>query len=121
MNLRPLTFHFLLILIILGMSFSCRNGSTSRATQDALDNNLKSIDDILDEGITLLGIIESLNKAGADEIYSAVLSCKQCSRTHDVDVTFKGIDVPDRYVFGCGMDYKGYWRNLPQIYAVAES
>jgi hypoxanthine phosphoribosyltransferase len=29
--------------------------------------------------------------------------------------------VPDRYVFGCGMDYKGYWRNLPAIYAVAES
>lgn len=79
------------------------------------------IDDILDEGITLLGINESLKKAGADKIYSAVLSCKQCSRAQDVDVTFKGVDVPDRYVFGCGMDYKGYWRNLPQIYAVAES
>lgn len=92
-----------------------------RPSDNVKGRSILLIDDILDEGITLLGIIESLNKAGADKIYSAVLSSKQCSRAHDVDVTFKGIDVPDRYVFGCGMDYKGYWRNLPQIYAVAET
>jgi hypoxanthine phosphoribosyltransferase len=78
------------------------------------------IDDILDQGITLSGITERVKQAGAAEVLSAVLTCKQCSREHDVDVTFKGVDVPDRYVFGCGMDYKGYWRNLPEIYAVAE-
>ena len=79
------------------------------------------IDDILDQGISLIGIIEKLKKAGAQDVQSAVLSCKQCTRSQDVDVTFRGVDVPDRYVFGCGMDYKGYWRNLPRIYAVAES
>lgn len=31
---------------------------------------------------------------------------------------FVGVDVPDRFVFGCGMDYKGYWRNAPGIYAL---
>jgi hypoxanthine phosphoribosyltransferase len=79
------------------------------------------IDDILDQGITLLGIMEKLKKFGARDVHSAVLSCKQCARTQDIEITFKGVDVPDRYVFGCGMDYKGYWRNLTGIYAVAES
>jgi hypoxanthine phosphoribosyltransferase len=79
------------------------------------------IDDILDQGITLKGIIEKLNKAGAQDVHSAVLCCKQCARTQDIDITFNGVDVPDRYVFGCGMDYKGYWRNLTGIYAAAES
>jgi len=78
------------------------------------------IDDILDQGITLSSITEYVKKAGALDVFSAVLSCKECSREEDVDVSFKGVDVPDRYVFGCGMDYKGYWRNLPAIYAVAE-
>ena len=79
------------------------------------------IDDILDQGITLSGIIGNLKMAGAEDIQSVVLCCKQCTRPVEVDVTFKGVKVPDRYVFGCGMDYKGYWRNLPPIYAVAES
>ena len=77
------------------------------------------IDDILDRGVTLSGIIENLKMSGAADIKSVVLCSKHCSRPLEVDVTFKGVNVPDRYVFGCGMDYKGYWRNLPQIYAVA--
>ena len=79
------------------------------------------IDDILDQGVTLAGIIENVKNAGAKDVYSAVLTRKLCQRKQDVDVSFSGVDVPDRYVFGCGMDYKGYWRNLNQIYAVVES
>ena len=78
------------------------------------------IDDILDQGITLSKISERVKQAGAVEVLSAVMTCKLCDREEDFDVTFKGVDVPDRYVFGCGMDYKGYWRNLPAVYAVAE-
>lgn len=79
------------------------------------------IDDILDQGITLHGVIESLREAGASEVQSVVLTVKQCSRIRETEVTYRGVDVADRYVFGCGMDYKGFWRNLPQIYAVADS
>ena len=34
---------------------------------------------------------------------------------------FTGLDVPDRFLFGCGMDYRGYWRNAPGIYAIKDS
>ncbi|MBI5462866.1 MAG: hypoxanthine-guanine phosphoribosyltransferase [Gammaproteobacteria bacterium] len=77
------------------------------------------VDDILDEGLTLAAIQEELRTQGAAEVYSAVLVKKQHER-RPVHITadFVGLEVVDRYVFGCGMDYHGYHRNLPGIYAV---
>lgn len=77
------------------------------------------VDDILDEGDTLAGIEARYRRDGAREVYKAVLVVKQRARSVDVPVEFKGLDVPDRYVFGYGMDYKGYLRNAPGIYAEA--
>lgn len=78
------------------------------------------IDDILDEGATLAGIEARYRAEGAREVYKAVLVVKKRPRTHDVKIDFAGLEVPDRYVFGCGMDYKGYLRNIAGIYAEAE-
>ena len=78
------------------------------------------IDDILDEGRTLAAIIESCKAAGAKEIYSAVLVNKLHDRKNNMTADFCGLDVEDRYVFGYGMDYKGYLRNARGIYAVKE-
>lgn len=78
------------------------------------------IDDILDEGTTLAGIEARYRADGAAAVYKAVLVVKNRPRTHDVKIEFAGLEVPDRYVFGYGMDYKGYLRNAPGIYAEAE-
>jgi len=53
-------------------------------------------------------------------VYKAVLVVKRRARTRDVAVEFRGVEVPDRYVFGYGMDYKGYLRNAPGIFAEAQ-
>jgi hypoxanthine phosphoribosyltransferase len=79
------------------------------------------VDDILDEGATLAGIEARYRAEGAGEVYKAVLVIKQRRRSPDIPVEFGGLEVPDRYVFGYGMDYKGYLRNAPGIYAEAES
>lgn len=77
------------------------------------------VDDILDAGITLAGILNYCRAAGAQEVYSAVLVEKQRARTPMIEhADFTGLVVDDRYVFGCGMDYKGYLRNMSGIYAV---
>lgn len=77
------------------------------------------IDDILDEGLTLAAIQEELRTQGAAAVYSAVLVKKQHDRrAAHITADFVGLEVADRYVFGCGMDYHGYHRNLPGIYAV---
>ncbi len=90
-------------------------------SERVLGRTVLVIDDILDQGLTLSGVIGNLRKAGAAEVQSVVLTDKQCRRIKEVEVTYKGVDVPNRYVFGCGMDYRGFWRNLPQIYAVADT
>jgi hypoxanthine phosphoribosyltransferase len=79
------------------------------------------VDDILDEGITLAAIVQACREAGAKSVHSAVLVEKLHDRNHDFKADFVGLTVEDRYVFGFGMDYKGYLRNLPAIYAVADN
>lgn len=76
------------------------------------------IDDILDEGYTLEAITRHCQSLGAAEVLSAVIAEKKHERGCDFRADFVGIEVIDRYVFGMGMDYKGYLRHLPAIYAV---
>ncbi|ABI56677.1 hypoxanthine-guanine phosphoribosyltransferase [Alkalilimnicola ehrlichii MLHE-1] len=79
------------------------------------------VDDILDEGHTLAGIVEALQAQGAAEVLTAVLVNKLHQRKHPgLRADFVGLEVPDRYVFGVGMDYKGLCRNAPGIFAVRE-
>ncbi|MEI2782592.1 MAG: hypoxanthine-guanine phosphoribosyltransferase [Candidatus Competibacter sp.] len=79
------------------------------------------VDDIFDEGDTLKAILDEIRRQGAAAAYSAVLVDKRHDRkVPDLTVDFVGLEVPDRYVFGCGMDYKEYWRNLPAIYAARD-
>jgi hypoxanthine phosphoribosyltransferase len=78
------------------------------------------LDDILDEGITLAAIRDRLAAAGARRVWIAVLAEKVSVRVRPVSADFVGLPVPDRYVFGFGMDVHGYWRNLPAIYALKE-
>ncbi|MGB1580446.1 MAG: phosphoribosyltransferase family protein, partial [Nevskiales bacterium] len=78
------------------------------------------IDDILDHGHTLKAVEEALLAQTPEALLVAVLVEKNTpQRIADVKVDFVGLQVPDAYVFGAGMDYKGYWRQLPGIYAVA--
>jgi hypoxanthine phosphoribosyltransferase len=77
------------------------------------------IDDILDHGITLSAIVSACLDAGAKKVLSAVLVQKQHDRGIGFSADFVGLYVEDRYVFGYGMDYMGYHRNVPGIYALA--
>lgn len=78
------------------------------------------VDDILDEGHTLAAILERVRAAGAASVRSAVLVEKSHDRrVPGLTADFVGAQVPDRYVFGCGMDFKGWHRQLPAIHAVA--
>jgi hypoxanthine phosphoribosyltransferase len=91
-----------------------------RPTQDLRNRSVLILDDILDEGHTLAAIIEHLKSEGAREVLTAVLVHKIHDRKAypGMRADFSGLDVEDRFLFGCGMDYKGYWRNTDGIYAV---
>ncbi len=78
------------------------------------------LDDILDEGHTLAALRERVLELGADKCYSAVFADKRHGREKPIYADFVGMELPDRFVFGFGMDIQGAWRNLPAIYAVKE-
>ena len=78
------------------------------------------LDDILDGGETMAEIRARVLELGASEFRCAVLVEKMLARRKPIAPDFVGLQIADRFVFGCGMDAKGYWRNLPEIRAMRE-
>ena len=78
------------------------------------------LDDILDEGITLAAIRSRMIESGAVACYTAVFADKDIGKSKPIKADFVGLTLPNRYVFGFGMDVHGAWRNLPAIYALRE-
>jgi hypoxanthine phosphoribosyltransferase len=79
------------------------------------------VDDILDEGHTLKAVRDACVGMGATRVLLAVL----CTKLHDrraegIEADFNGVDLPDRYVFGYGMDFHEQARNLPAIHALKD-
>ena len=85
---------------------------------DIRGRTLLVVDDILDEGDTLAAVRERLLADGAAAFFSAVFADKDTGRAKPIRADFVGVRVPNRYVFGFGMDVNEYWRNLPAIYAM---
>ena len=86
-----------------------------------MDRVVLLVDDILDEGHTLKAVRDDCYQRGAKK----VLIVSLCTKRHDrlaegITADFHGIELPDRYVFGFGMDYHEQGRNLPAIYALKE-
>jgi hypoxanthine phosphoribosyltransferase len=79
------------------------------------------LDDILDGGQTMAAIRKRVLELGAESFHCAVLVEKILEKEKPLKADFVGLRIPDRFVFGCGMDAKGFWRNLPEIRAMRGS
>lgn len=88
--------------------------------ENVKDKVVLVLDDILDEGETLHAIRQRVMALGAREFYCAVFAEKTNGKTKPIRADFVGMELPNRFVFGYGMDIHGAWRNLPAIYAVRE-
>jgi hypoxanthine phosphoribosyltransferase len=78
------------------------------------------VDDIFDQGATLMSIAGYCREQGAASVRSAVLVDKQHERKLTSErPDYIGLEVPDYYVFGFGMDYRGYLRNANGLYAAS--
>ena len=78
------------------------------------------LDDILDEGHTMSAISEKLLEMGAASCRAAVFANKLIDKEKPIAADYIGLNVPNRYVFGFGMDAAGCWRNLGEIYALKQ-
>ncbi|MEM9623611.1 MAG: hypoxanthine-guanine phosphoribosyltransferase [Pseudomonadota bacterium] len=80
------------------------------------------VDDILDQGRTLHELLNWCSAQGAASVRSCVLVCKDFAQPlARPSVDYIAVHAPDRFLIGCGMDFKGYGRNLPGLYALDES
>lgn len=84
------------------------------------DRTVLIVDDILDEGHTLAAIRGRLLDAGARRVLIAVFADKDLGKAKPVTADFIGTSLPNRYVFGFGLDVRGWWRNLPAVYALRQ-
>lgn len=86
------------------------------------NRNVLLIDDILDQGVTLEAAVNECYKQGAKSVYTAVMVKKEVLYRSGIQKSdFYAIELPDEYLFGSGLDYKGYFRNLDGIYSLAET
>lgn len=88
-----------------------------RPVTSVANRTILLFDDILDQGITLAAVKEDCIKRGAKKIYSAVLVNKLIGQEKPIKADFIGVYAENRYLFGYGMDYKGYLRNAPGLFA----
>ncbi|WP_347329604.1 hypoxanthine-guanine phosphoribosyltransferase [Marinimicrobium locisalis] len=78
------------------------------------------VDDILDRGLTLSALVDYVRREGARSVHTVALVQKALAQPPAVEADFVGLTVPDRFVFGFGMDWRGLWRNAPGIYIAPE-
>jgi len=80
------------------------------------------LDDILDEGITLAAIVDLVKRTGALSVACAVFCVKdygpEINAKKPLGAEYVGLTVPNRFVFGYGMDVSGAWRNMAEIRAI---
>ena len=78
------------------------------------------IEDIIDTGLTMQRMLEILQQQEVDEVKIATLVFKPEAFKGDYPIDYIGLDIPNDFILGYGLDYDGYGRNLPDIYRIIE-
>ncbi|TND09956.1 MAG: hypoxanthine phosphoribosyltransferase [Bacteroidetes bacterium] len=76
------------------------------------------VEDIVDTGITLENIVDQLKAQEPGAIYTAALLFKPDAYKKNLPVDYVGMEIPNAFIVGYGLDYNGLGRNLRNIYVV---
>jgi hypoxanthine phosphoribosyltransferase len=122
--LKRLAFPLELSYVHVGRYGHATSGQTlnwfAKPTIELAGRHVLLIDDIFDQGMTLSALVDWALAEGAARVTTTVLVDKLLDAGRDgaISVDYPALQCPDRYLFGCGMDFRGYWRNLPAIFAL---
>ncbi len=89
--------------------------------EDIYQKTVVILEDIVDTGVTLDNIIKQLKGYEPAEIRVATMLFKPAAYTKELKLDYVGIEIPNDFVLGYGLDYQGYGRNLADLYRVLES
>lgn len=105
-------------------SYGAGSPGVVRVTKD-LDDSIEGADvlvveDIIDTGLTLNYVLRMLRSRNPATLEVCTLLDKDVRRIVDLPIAYMGFSVPDRFLVGYGLDYRGRYRNLPDVYALDE-
>jgi hypoxanthine phosphoribosyltransferase len=86
--------------------------------EDISGRDIIILEDIIDTGHTLAKIIPSIKDLGPASIRVATLLFKPNALKNDITIDYTGIEIPNEFIVGYGLDYNGLGRNLKEIYQV---
>ncbi len=112
----PLRLHLLTVSSYPGKSLEARQAVLSGILPEDLSKYwVLVVDDILDSGQTLRLLDAEIRQRNPASLRSCVLLRKSTEKGRDVKVDYSGFDIPDAFVVGYGLDFDGFYRNLPDI------
>ena len=88
---------------------------------DITGKHVLIVEDLIDTGLTLQYLKELFNTKGCASVKLAAIMDKPDRRKVDLKVDYVGIEIPDEFVVGYGLDYAGKHRNLPEVYVIRET
>jgi hypoxanthine phosphoribosyltransferase len=89
--------------------------------EDIQNRDVLLVEDIVDSGYTIASVLEILNTRRPKSLSVCTLLDKESRREVEVPIHYRGFTIPDKFVFGYGLDIDEYYRNLPFIGAVDPS
>jgi hypoxanthine phosphoribosyltransferase len=89
--------------------------------ENAQNRHLIIVEDIVDTGLTMSGIIANLQQRNPKSIEIATLLFKPTALQKDIHLKYVGFEITNRFVVGFGLDYAGLGRNLPDLYVLKEA
>ena len=78
------------------------------------------VEDIVDTGLTMQRLLETLGTRGPKEIHIASLLVKPDKLKVDLNIEYVAMNIPNDFIVGYGLDYDGFGRNYPDIYTVVD-
>lgn len=97
-----------------------RIGVTLDSATPLFDRHVILVEDIVDTGLTLATLRRMVLDRGAASVATAALLDKARRRMTEAPIEYRGFEVGDEYLVGYGLDWQGYYRNLPAIWAVLD-
>ena len=103
---------------------TCSSGNVTELiglNEDVKGRTVIIIEDIVDSGRTMYGMVEKLKSMGVGELRIATLFFKPEALRYDLKIDYAAMEIPNDFIVGYGLDYDGYGRNLRDIYTLINS